>query len=189
MSHFNRVTSSRNTPLIAKLDSGATHKYIQHNHRHLLTNVKLLSNGPKAYLPGKSIIQADRQGEISLHKALTPKEQKDYSFPNLKNESLISAGQLCDDTCEVVFNNATVKIVKNNKIILTGSRSDKDKYDIRLPTTNDNNNNTPKISNKINYIIQKDKSKTDLARYLHATAFSPSLSTFLQAIRKGNFVT
>ena len=40
-----------------------------------------------------------------------------------------------------------------------------------------------------NYIIAQDKSKTDLARYLHATAFSPSLSTFERAIEIGNFIT
>ena len=172
------------------MDSGATHNYIQRNHRHLLTNVKLLSNGPKAYLPDKSIIQADRQGEIQLHEDLTLTGQKAYSFPNLKNESLISVGQLCDDGCDIVFNKTAVKIIKNNKVILEGSRSEKDKlYDIQLPTKHHNNENTTEVNNEINYIIQKDKSKTDLARYLHATAFSPSLSTFLQAIRKGNFVT
>ena len=113
------------------MDSGATHNYIQRNHRHLLKNVKLLSNGPKAYLPDKSIIQADRQGEIQLHEDLTLTGQKAYSFPNLKNESLISVGQLCDDGCEIVFNKTAVKIIKNSKVILEGSRSEKDKlYDI-----------------------------------------------------------
>ena len=41
----------------------------------------------------------------------------------------------------------------------------------------------------LNYIITKDKSKTDLARYLHATAFSPSLTTFIKAIKNENFIT
>ena len=39
------------------------------------------------------------------------------------------------------------------------------------------------------YIITKDKSKTDLARYLHATAFSPSITTFIKAIKNENFIT
>ena len=38
-------------------------------------------------------------------------------------------------------------------------------------------------------MITKDKTKTDLARYLHGTAFSPRISTFAKAIRNGNFVT
>ena len=45
------------------------------------------------------------------------------------------------------------------------------------------------IGQQINYIIHKDKTKTDLARYLYATEFSPSISTFIQAIRRGNFIT
>lgn len=38
-------------------------------------------------------------------------------------------------------------------------------------------------------IIRKDKTKLDLAEYLHKCAFSPSLSTFQRAIRKGHFLT
>ena len=149
--------------------------------------MKLLKNGPSAYLPDKSIIQADRKGEIHLHKDLTTTGQTAYSFPNLKNESLISVGQLCDDGCEVIFNKNMVQIKKNNTTILTGSRSAKDKlYDIKLSSNEQIKTNA---TNKINYIIQKDKSKTDLARYLHASAFSPSLSTFHHAIKQGNFVT
>ena len=43
--------------------------------------------------------------------------------------------------------------------------------------------------NKINYIISKDKSKTELAQYLHGCAFSPSLSTLQAAVKKGNFIS
>ena len=41
----------------------------------------------------------------------------------------------------------------------------------------------------MNYIITKDKSKSDLAQYLLATAYSPAISTFEYAIANGNFVT
>ena len=40
----------------------------------------------------------------------------------------------------------------------------------------------------MNYIIAKDKSKSELVQYLLATSFSPSLSTFIYAINNGNFV-
>ena len=42
---------------------------------------------------------------------------------------------------------------------------------------------------KVNYIIQKDQSKVELAQYLHGCAFSPSISTFQTAINRGNFIT
>ena len=49
---------------------------------------------------------------------------------------------------------------------------------ISKSSTMDNNN-----TNTINYIIRKDKPKTDLALYLFGAAFSPSISTFTKAIR------
>ena len=82
--------------------------------------------------------------------------------------------------------------MKQNKVILKGTRCYKDNlYDIdlrqnQLPniaTTNDSK------CQKVNYIIRKDKTSSDLAQYLFATAFSPSMSTFKKAIQNGNFVT
>ena len=46
-----------------------------------------------------------------------------------------------------------------------------------------------KMVMKTNYIITKNKTKTELAQYLHATAFSPSISTLQRAIQNGNFVS
>ena len=40
-----------------------------------------------------------------------------------------------------------------------------------------------------NAIIRKDKSKTELAQYLHAAAGYPVLRTFIHAIKKGNFLS
>ena len=42
---------------------------------------------------------------------------------------------------------------------------------------------------KINAIIRKDTTMYDLIHYLHACCFSPPISTFKKAIRKGNFLT
>ena len=41
----------------------------------------------------------------------------------------------------------------------------------------------------MHYIIYRDKSKTELAQFLHSYAFSPSISTFQKSINKGNFIT
>ena len=43
--------------------------------------------------------------------------------------------------------------------------------------------------NTINYIIQQDKTKHNLAHYLHFCAFSPCISTFKFYIKKENFIT
>ena len=42
---------------------------------------------------------------------------------------------------------------------------------------------------KINAIIRKDKSKSELASYLHACAGSPPISSFIRAVKNGNFAT
>ena len=41
----------------------------------------------------------------------------------------------------------------------------------------------------MHYIITKDKSKIDLARYLYAIAFSPNITTFIKTIKNENFIT
>ena len=49
--------------------------------------------------------------------------------------------------------------------------------------------NTTSSTHRANIIIQTDKTKQELAQYLHACSFSPSISTFLSAIRKGHFLS
>ena len=46
-----------------------------------------------------------------------------------------------------------------------------------------------KINQKLNVIIHKNKTKTELAQYLHAYCFSPTQSTFIRAIKNGNFIS
>ena len=42
---------------------------------------------------------------------------------------------------------------------------------------------------KINYIIHTDKTKLEMAQYLHATLFSPCIKTLQQAIYNGNLLS
>ena len=79
-------------------------------------------------------------------------------------------------------------ILKDNKIILQGHRNFNDGlWDVQIPSVPP----PPPLykTMNLNYIITKDKSKTDLVRYLHATAFSPSITTFIKAIKNENFIT
>ena len=45
------------------------------------------------------------------------------------------------------------------------------------------------LEHTINFIVHKNKSKLELAQYLHACARSPIISTFQKAISNGNFIT
>ena len=46
-----------------------------------------------------------------------------------------------------------------------------------------------KINQKLNLIMHKNTTKTELATYLHACCFSPTASTFITAIKNGNFIS
>ena len=155
------------------------------NHRHLLNNYTNSINEPKAVLPNKTIIKATKFGHINLHKNLSKNAKEAFVFPNLTNESLVSVGKLCDDECEVNFTKDDVKVSKNNEIIIKGKRNSLNglwNINIPLPRNIISQNNISKNrtiqNNTINYMVQKDKTKLELAQYLHATAF---LLQFLQS--------
>ena len=48
---------------------------------------------------------------------------------------------------------------------------------------------TSKINPKLNIIMHKNTTKTELAIYLHACCFSSTPSTFIRAIKNGNFIS
>ena len=168
----NAVTS--NTSPVMKVDSGATKTYIKPTHQNYLRKVIQLQNGPIATLPNNTQIQATAQGYLPLHSDL---KLKSLVYPQLASESLLSVGQICDTGCMVLFHEKGLLIFKNNKILLSGNRNPIDQlYDIPFP------------NQKMNYIITRDKSKTELAQFLHGCAFPPAILTFQTAINKGNFI-
>ena len=93
---------------------------------------------------------------------------------------LLSIGQLHDDDCIAVFSKFKLRIYKQGNLIFTGTCNWTDGlWDVVLP----------QYQQSINVIIRRDKTKYELAEYLHKCAFSPSLSTFQKAISKGHFIT
>ena len=172
-----------------KPDTGASRHFLKPDHASCLSKLTHIYNGPKALLPNNTMISPSSQGFLPFSE-LSKSATKALVYPNLKNESLLSIGQLCDDNCRAIFEKDIMYITKENKIILQGKRNQFDGlWDIILPSKVPSKI-TPHISPpSCNYIITKDKSKTILAQYLHATAFSPPLSTFDYAIKNGNFIT
>ena len=80
-----------------------------------------------------------------------------------------------------------MRVIKGNKIILTGKRNQTDGlWDVNLP---DIANNTQSYQRPVaNIIIRKGQTQANLATYLHAVLGSPPISSFLQAIRNGNLI-
>jgi hypothetical protein len=65
-----------------------------------------------------------RKSLLSLPKEFSRNATVAYSFSNLKSGTLISIGQLCDDDCIAIFSKYNVKIIKNDKILIKGKRTD-----------------------------------------------------------------
>ena len=180
-----------NTSVITlKPDSGASSHYLKDCHKHALKNVAPLLDGPRVMLPNEATIQATHSGNLPFGIKLSQKGTNALVFPGLSNESLLSIGQLCDDNCVAIFTKNRVYVVKDNDLIMHGPRNRTDNlWDIQLPAYQRDSIQASPPTSCLNYIITKDKTKTDLARYLHGTAFSPRISTFSKAICNGNFVT
>ena len=95
----------------------------------------------------------------------------------LTNELLLSIGQICDQGCTALFSKQKMQIFKNKELLFTADRDWTDGlWKLNLKTL------------QAHYIVKQDKSKTELAQYLHACAFSPVISTFEECIKTGNFL-
>ena len=125
---------------------------------------------------------------------LTNIKQKVNIIPQLKTASLLSVGKLVDDGCMAHFTKNCALRCRNKKLIIKRKRNIEDRlYNVQFTNkTNESNNNEMKneIQNqKINIIIQIDKNKADLAKFLHGTLFSPAISTLKKAIANNHLLT
>ena len=135
-----------------------------------------------------------RKAILPLPNTFTRNAKIAYSFNNLKSGSLISIGQLCDDDCIAIFTKYIVKIIKKNKILIKGRRTQNGlwKLPIGTETPTDTERNVPPSNtakNVANGVIQLDSTKSDLAQYYGATLFSPVKSTLLRAIHRHHFTS
>ena len=175
-----------------KADTGATSTYIRQQDAGCAINSKTITHGPTIMQPDKSTLKVKQSCEISFTTQLSEDAKAAYIVPALKNSSLLSIGKLCDDNCIALFTKRKLFIIKNNNLLLQGQRNDNDGlWDVMFPRLSNNSiaNEDKTKKHSLNYIIQSDKSKFELAQYLHACCFSPCLSTFTKAIQNGNFLS
>jgi hypothetical protein len=114
---------------------------------------------------------------------LPPQAWQAHILPGILHNSLISVGQLCDNGCSVTFTHDQVTVSKDKKCVMQGSRDPKsrlwrvnlkqkfEKQEVQCNHANDNTN------------------QKDLKIYLHAICFSPVKSTWITAIKNGNFLS
>ena len=112
-------------------------------------------------------------------------------IPSLKHHSLLSIGQLCDNNSIALFWKKYCYVIKNQQVLLSGTRNLKDGlWDIHLPTTID----VPKQTTqqqvcRANSIVPAQQTKSDLAAFFHASMCSPVLKMLQQAIRNDHLVS
>ena len=164
-----------------KADTGASKNYIKPNEKYILSERKQISNGPQVKLPDGTAMSTLETGILPLDQFLSKTAKTGNVLQGLTNSSLLSIGQLCDDNCIAVFSKFKLNIYKQGQRVMTGVRNWTDGlWDVIVPAENCQN---------FNMIVRRDKTKHELAEYLHKCAFSPSLDTFQRAINKGHFLT
>jgi hypothetical protein len=146
-----------------------------------LSNTTVVRHGPTVLSASGTPMLPTFQGQLILSNKLSRPAQSAFVLDDLKTGTLISLAQLCDDNCVAIFSKYDVKLLKNNKIIIQGSRMPNGLWSLPFAS------NT--TSHQANGILRTDKPKQELATYLHAALGSPAPSTLLRAIRRGHLTT
>ena len=119
---MSKDSPNKQTMVIAKGDSAASHHYWRQEDVNTLSNLRKDTTA-KVTLPNAEAIPSNLRGKLSLSSELSAPAQTAIVLPQLKSSSLISLGQLCDDNCDINLNKTTLKVIKNNKVIMRGIRN------------------------------------------------------------------
>ena len=144
-------------------DSGCNGHFVKNNYELQNNN---FGNTINVLLPDGATIQSTNSGIIPFQ-GLPEEACTAHNIPDLKSNSLLSIGQLCDAECIATFDKKCVNIERHGKIILQGNRDDNGLWQVPLPNQPQANYTT----------ILADKTATDRIAFLHAAAGYPVLST------------
>ena len=122
---------------------------------------------------------------------LPSKSTQAQVYTNLKNARLISIGQLRDSNWLSLFTKRDVTIFNSDKnTVFNGTRKTYDGlWDITIESSHPEPPLTATITKHADSILRLDKTRSELASYLHSATGYPTKSTFIQAINNGNFIT
>ena len=170
---------------MCKGDSGASKHYFRDEDKKVLQNIQRKNSDTIVQLPNNATIHSNKIGTLPIPE-LSNAAKATTIFSGLTNSSLISIGQLCDDNCIAILNKNTLKVIKNNKVIMEGQRNHDDGlYDIPIVKER---TKPVSIQQKANVIINKNQANQQLASYYHSCLFSPTIRTLQNAVNKGNLI-
>jgi hypothetical protein len=131
-------------------------------------------------MPNGTTIQSSNTCNLLLTD-LTPQARQDHILPGLVQNSLNSVGQLCDNECSLTFAQYQVTVSKNGKKLMYGSRDPRSRL-WRVYLKQKFEAETVQCNHAYDNNFQKD-----LINYIHDACFSPVKSTWITAIKNGNF--
>ena len=176
---------SRTKVINLTADSGASGHYVKEDDKLVLSTQQPALNPSIVHVPTGDTIVSTEEGPLPIPH-LSKQATMARIFPALKNSSLLSIGQLCDEDCLALFSKYHLIITKDNEIILKGVRNPTNGlWDVPFQTTIPNTTSYESI----NAIINKNQTKQQLATFIHKCMFSPTLRTLIKAIKNGNLIT
>jgi hypothetical protein len=183
--------SSPSPPII--IDSGATGHFFKISSN--LLGIKPTTNGIAVSLPDGANIKSTHTGTLPVP-GLPFSACRAHIFPSLKSHSLLSTRQLCDHGCKAVFTHNGVTITRDDLVLLTGTRSDTTNglwtLDPLNPSTTPLAAPSSPMTGSLNTMFHTTLAHGTVATriaFYHTSLFSPSLSTWCQAIDDGHFLT
>jgi hypothetical protein len=99
-----------------------------------------------------------------------------HVFPRLSNHALLYIGVFCDAGCTVHFDQTSVRIMHQGTMVLEGTRAPHGLWTMQLPT------------NQANASYDASLKSTAL-HFLHASMFSPTTQTWVEAINRNHFMS
>lgn len=148
--------------------------------------LEAIEKPPTVRVATGQITQPKHAITLPLPSTLKPEAKKAFVLDQLPAGTLLSLGQLCDDDCIAVFTKYDVQILKEGQIIIKGKRTPSGLW-TAATTCAERQETQP--DQQVNGIVTAKQTKQELARYLHACAFSPTVSTWKKAITKGHFAS
>ena len=109
-----------------KADTGASRNFLKEEDITKLVNVHKLIDGPIVILLNSVLIKATHKCLLRLHDTLSNQLKEALVYPGITNESLISIGQIYDNNCLGLFSKKNINILKEDRLILTGTRNSSD---------------------------------------------------------------
>ena len=170
----------------AILDSGASNHFLGPN----VPLSHLHHNAPPLSVRTADGTTHQSNTTATIHLDTTPPlTASGYVIPNFPH-TLLSVGKIVDENCRVLFDNHKVSVLNNsNRPILTGWREASGSRLWRLPITENPNPQTSPSPTHIATNAYTIPTTKELIAYYHAAAGYPVKSTWLAAIKAGNYAT